>query len=186
MKRFLKLSVFAVLLLVMHIQHAYSLDATETLTETLERQVISAYIFKFGNYVIWPDKTFEDANSPMVIGVFDDEGVAKELERISAGHTSGNRPVHIQRINAKNLSTDVHILYLPKDVTSNLAAYRKAHPLAAVLFITNTTDGLSQGGIINFVRDNNKLRFDVSLIAAEENKIKLDASLLTVTRQIIK
>lgn len=151
----------------------------------LERQVKSAYIFKFGNYVTWPDKTFADASSPMIIGIVDDELIADELEKISVSHTSGNRPAVIKRLNAKNVEEKVHVLYVAQDINKYLSAYIAAHK-EATLLITDAVDGLSTGSIINFVHENNRLRFDVSLRAMEQQKVKLDASLLTVARQVVK
>jgi hypothetical protein len=160
---------------------AFAQDATE-----LERQVKAAYIFKFGNYVHWPDKTFADASSPMVIGIVDDEPLADELERISIGHTTGNRPAVIRRLNAKSAEERVHILYITQDINKYLSTYLTTFQQAPTLIITDAVDGLNAGSIINFVHENNRLRFDVSLRAMELYKIKLDASLLTVARQVAK
>jgi hypothetical protein len=159
----------------------FAQDATE-----LERQVKAAYIFKFGNYVHWPDKTFADTSSPMVIGIVDDEPLADELERISIGHATGNRPAVIRRLSGKNTDEKVHILYVAQDINKYLSSYVETFKQAPTLIITDATDGLNAGSIINFVHDNNRLRFDVSIRAMELYKIKLDASLLTVARQVIK
>ncbi|MBA3697153.1 MAG: YfiR family protein [Methylotenera sp.] len=172
--------VLGAMSILMNIQPAYAAS------EDLERQVISAYIFKFGNYITWPDNTFADSSSPIIIGIVEEESIANELETIASGHLTGNRSVIIKKLNPQNMNTDVHILYVPSGATKLLTTYRNAHPGAATLYITNTAAGLNSGGTINFVRDNNRLRFDVSLPAAEQNRIKLDASLLTVTRQVLK
>lgn len=152
----------------------------------LERQVKSAYIFKFGNYVRWPDKAFADAASPIVIGIIGDDLVAEELDKIAHKHSAGDRPVVIKHVSEKNLNEGVHILYIAHDVKKYLTDYRSANPQASTLYVTDTTDGITMGSAINFVRENERLRFDVSLPATEQNNIKLDASLLTVARRVIK
>lgn len=180
--KFARLAAFLLLsVLGFTTQHAYA----EGTNEALERQVKSAYIFKFGNYITWPENLFADGASPIIIGVIDDESLASELEKIAAGHQSGNRPVIIKKLNVKNLNMDVHILYVGNDANKLLTSYKNLHSGAPTLYITDALDGLSNGSIINFVHENNRVRFDVSLPAAEQNKIKLDASLLTVARQVI-
>ncbi len=152
----------------------------------LELRVKSTYIFKFGNYIKWPDKTFSDSASPIIIGIIGDDLVAEELNKIAIRHTVGNRPVVIKHVHEKNLNESVHILYIANDVKKFLTDYRNAHPQSPTLYISDTIDGIAMGSAINFVRDNNRLRFDVSLPAAEQSNIKLDASLLTVARKVIK
>jgi hypothetical protein len=169
-----------ILLSAMVVPSAYAQDSSD-----LERKVKAAYIFKFGNYIKWPDKTFADASSPMVIGIVDDEPLAEELERISIGHTTGNRPAVIKRLTSENVADKVHVLYIAQDINQYLSSYINAYP-SPTLFISDAVDGLHAGSIINFVHENNRLRFDVSLRTMELHKIKLEASLLTVARQVIK
>lgn len=97
-------------------------------SEDLERQVKSAYIFKFGNYVAWPDKTFAEASSPIVIGVVDDNLTADELEKIAKDHLTGSSPAVIKRLSSKNLSADVHILYVASDATQFINLIRMPIP----------------------------------------------------------
>ncbi|PPC94079.1 MAG: hypothetical protein CTY33_05755 [Methylotenera sp.] len=152
----------------------------------LERQVKSTYIFKFGNYIKWPDKAFSGPASPIVIGIIGDDLVAEELNKIATRHTAANRPVIIKQVNEGNLNEGVHILYIANDVKKYLTDYRNAHPHSPTLYISDTDDGIAMGSTINFVRVNDRLRFDVSLPATEQSNIKLDASLLTVARKVIK
>ncbi len=180
--KFARLSAFLLIsILGFYVQSAFAVGSSES----LERQVKSAYIFKFGNYIAWPDNLFADTNSPIIIGVVEDPLLANELEKIAIGHKTGNRTAIIKKLNAKNMDTEVHILYVANDASKLLNAYRSTHPQVPTLYITDTTEGLAMGSIINFAHDDNRLRFDVSLRAAEQNKIKLDASLLTVARQVI-
>lgn len=161
-------------------QNVYALESGDD----LERQVIAAYIYKFGDYISWPENTFRDTTSPIIIGVVDDEIVANELNKISQSHLLGNHPVVIKKLSSKNLVEDVHILYIANETTKSMTEYRTLHPQLPVLYISNTLDGLQSGSVINFVHDNNRLRFDISLATADINKIKISAPLLMVARKI--
>ncbi len=153
--------------------------------EDLERQVKSAFIFKFGNYVTWPETTFGEASSPIIIGIVDNESVAAELEKIATGHTAGNRPVVVKRLNGNDQISEVHILYIANDPAKYISKYKDVLQQPSTLYITDIVEGLSSGSVINFVRDENRIRFDVSLPAAEKSKIKLGGSLLTVARHVV-
>ena len=154
--------------------------------ENLEQNIKSAYIFKFGNYVTWPEKTFAEPSSPIIIGIVEDETIAAELEKIAADRKTGGRPVVIKRLFPQVFPSEVHILYVSNTAKNYLALYQNSLNHPSTLYITNTEEGFTLGSIINFVRDDDRIRFDVSLIAAENHKIKLDGSLLTVARHVIK
>ncbi len=174
--------IISLLTICFRTHHAIAKDAGDD----LQSQVKSAYIFKFANYITWPEKSFADLLSPVVIGVVDDEVIATELEKIAGSYTAANRTVLIRRLTAKQVSPEVHILYLNATSTAYLEFYQKMLHHPSTLYITDTVEGLNLGGVINFVRDDNRIRFDVSLPAAEKNKIKLDGSLLTVARNVLK
>jgi uncharacterized protein DUF4154 len=157
----------------------------EELNESLESQVKSAYIFKFCNYITWPETAFAEPASPIVIGVVGSELIANELEKIAANRLSGNRRVVIKRLDVTVIHSMVHILYLSNHYSKYMDSYRNALQMPPTLYITDTLEGLSFGSVINFVRDNDRVRFDISLKAAEQNKIKLDGSLLTVARNVL-
>ncbi len=174
---------WCMLIIVSHIQPAFALETGED----LERQVKSAFIFKFGNYVTWPEKSFAEATSPIIIGIVNDELMATEIEKIAAGYTAGNRPVVVKRLNLHpaDAASAVHIMYLNDASTKYIDVYQKALLQPPTLYITDTVEGLNSGGVINFVRDDSRVRFDVSMPAAAQNNLKLDSSLLTVARHVL-
>ena len=55
-----------------------------------------------------------------------------------------------------------------------------------MLGVTENEQGLPPGSAIKFVLDNNRVRFDVSLPAAERNNLQLSAGLLSVARKVNK
>ena len=154
-------------------------------TPDIVRQVKAAYLFKFGNYVLWPPQTFANDQSPIVIGVVAEDRLADELERIAVGRTISTRPVAIKRLQPGEMVSGVHILFIGQGEASpsNWLLPLKGQP---VLGVTEGESGLVPGGAINFVLDNNRVRFDVSLAAAEQNHLQLSAALLSVARKVKK
>ena len=155
-------------------------------TEDIVRQVKAAYLFKLGNYVLWPPRTFEHDQSPVVIGIVAENRMADELERIAVGRTISKRPVSIRRLQTGEAVSGVHILFIGR--AAELPASNWLMPLQGepVLGVTENEQGLPPGSAINFVLDNNRVRFDVSLPAAERNNLQLSAGLLSVARKVNK
>ena len=178
--------IIVLLLLLGGLLHLLPAQAQDHNTEDIIRQVKAAYLFKFGNYVLWPAQTFDSAQSPVVIGVVADDHMADELARIAAGRTISQRPVSVRRLQYGEPVSGVHILFIGHETTqpvSSLLAPLRGEP---VLGVTEEDRGLMPGGIINFVLDNNRIRFDVSLAAAEQNHLQLSAALLSVARKVEK
>jgi hypothetical protein len=172
------------LLLLGSLFHLSPLQAQDHSTEDIVRQVKAAYLFKFGNYVLWPAQTFASDQSPIVIGVVAEDRMADELTRIAAGRTISQRPVSIRRLQYGEPVSGVHILFIGHETEqspSNLLKPLRGEP---VLGVTEEDRGLMPGGIINFVLDNNRVRFDVSLAAAEQNHLQLSAALRSVARKV--
>ena len=56
----------------------------------------------------------------------------------------------------------------------------------AQLTVTECDGGLRSGSVINFTIVDDRVRFDVSLDAAEKNNVKLSSRLLTVANRVQK
>jgi hypothetical protein len=147
-----------------------------------EHQIKAAYLFKFGAYVEWPPESFQDAASPIVIGVAGDPALARELERVIGSRTMNGRAVEIRQLKPGEDFDDLHILFLGRSQIGRLgAAASRPRPM---LIVTDSSDGLDQGSVINFVSAGNRVRFEVSLDAAKRNSLKIAAPLLAVAMKV--
>lgn len=159
--------------------------ALNALAGQFEYQVKAAFLYKFGAYVEWPEQTFAQANSPVIIGVMGSDAVADELAQMSSGRNINGRPVNVRKLHQGDAITGLHILFIARTDSSRMAATLTAAKGLPLLVVTETDPPLMSGGVINFVIDGEKVRFDVALPSAEVNNIKLSARLLTVARKVI-
>jgi hypothetical protein len=147
-----------------------------------EHQIKAAYLFKFGAYVEWPPDSFRDAASPIVIGVAGDPALAQELERVIGSRTMNGRAVEVRQPKPGEDFGDLHILFLGRSQIGRLGtAASRPRPM---LIVTDSSDGLGQGSVINFVSAGNRVRFEVSLDAAKRNSLKIAAPLLAVAMKV--
>jgi hypothetical protein len=151
----------------------------------LERRVKAAFLFKFLGYADFPAGAFADASSPVTIGVVGADDLAAELARIVAGRSVGGRPVIVRSVRESELQTPLQLLFIAgSDPLRVGRVLRQAG--AAMLVVTECDNGLQQGSAINFRIIDERVRFDVSLDAAERNGIKLSSRLLTVANRVQK
>lgn len=152
--------------------------------EISQQQVEAAYLYKFGGYVTWPDNTFAAPDSPIVIGVAQADALAEELSALVAGHTIGNRPVVVRHIHDGGPLTGVNILFIGDGKSAEAGDLIEASHGKPILVVTEGTDGLAAGGAVSFVVVDERVRFDVSLDAVQQNGLKLSALLLSVAHAV--
>ncbi|MDB5754227.1 MAG: hypothetical protein JWR56_655 [Massilia sp.] len=150
----------------------------------LERNVKAAFLYKFLGYVDYPDSALPTTGEPLVIGVLGDDEVAEELRRISTGRSMNGRAVAVRKLRANDAPGKVHLLFIgdgdAADIDKALAAVRQA----PVLTVTETSRNLRQDSVINFRVVEERVRFEVSLDAAERNNLKLSSRLLAVAYKV--
>lgn len=151
-------------------------------SRSIERSVKAAFLYKFLGYTEFPAAAFEDAASPVVIGVVDADEMAAELTRIVAGRTVGTRPIVVRAMKDGEPATGVHLLFLSSSASARVSRDAQ-QPL---LVVTESDRGLAQGSVINFRIIDQRVRFDVSLEAADRHHVKLSSRLLTVAHQVHK
>lgn len=152
--------------------------------EVSQQQVEAAYLYKFGGYVTWPDKAFAASDSPIVIGVAQADALADELTALVAGHSIGSRPVVVRRIHDGDALSGVHILFIGDGKSAASDGLLEASRGRPILVVTEGDRGLSEGGAVSFVVVDDRVRFDVSLGAVQQNGLKLSALLLSVAHTV--
>ncbi len=153
---------------------------------SLERKVKAAFLYKFLGYAEFPASALGEAGAPVVIGVIDADELAAELTRIVSGRTVGARPIAVKVFREHDAPSGVHLLFVGGGDAQKVRTALRAVASAPVLLVTESDDGLRQGSVINFRIIDERVRFDVSLGAAEKNSVKLSSRLLTVANHVHK
>jgi len=147
-------------------------------------QVKAAYLYRFVNYIDWPDTAFANPSSPLVIGVAGADAVYAELGRVLAGRTAHGRAVAPRRLAAGDSLEGVHVLF-----TGDAALLRGPWVQRArdrpVLLVSDVPQGLESGSVLNFVLVDQHLRFEASLNAAERAGLKVSSRLLALAQRVV-
>ena len=152
--------------------------------QALEHEVKAAYLFRFLSFVEWPQSSFARPDSPIVIGVLGGEDVLEELREIVPGRVVQGRPVAAQRIalDARQASlAGVHVLFVGREASAQLA---RLGPVRGVLVVSDAERGLDQGAVVNFVRSEGRVRFEVAVDAAEQRELRISSRMLAVASNV--
>lgn len=162
---------------------AAGLDALPGNAGNVERNVKAAFLYKFLGYVEFGPG--QDASGPLTVGVMGADDIAAELSRLTAGRTIGTRGIAVRTVREGEPLAGLHMLFLDAAAERPAAVLRAARE-AGVLGVTEADSGLQQGSVINFRVVAQRVRFEVSLPAAEKSGIRLSSRLLSVAHYVQK
>lgn len=160
---------------------ASSLRATVAQDHT-EYQVKAAFLFNFAKFVTWPPPSFGDPGSPIVIGVLGDDPFGDDLKRVVNTQRVQGRPIEIMRGQTAAMLAKCHIIFVSASertrLRQHLAALREARSHA--LTVSDAEDFLSFGGMIRFVVDQKKVRFEIAAENAAASALTISSKLLSL------
>lgn len=151
---------------------------------TLENNVKAAFLYKFLGYVDYPEAAVPAAGEPLVIGVLGADEVADELHRIAAGRSMNGRAVVVRKLSNPEAPGKVHLLFIGEEDSGETEKALAAVRHAPVLTVTETGRNLRHDSVINFRVVEERVRFEVSLEAAEKHNLKLSSRLLAVAYKV--
>lgn len=145
------------------------------------QRIKAAFLYKFLSYVEWPASAIADDATPIVIGVIGADDIADELRAIVAGRTLNRHPIEVRTLDgAQPLPATLRVLFVGRDDPALLARLAPQAQRQAILLVTDFTDGLDRGSVINLVLRDNHVRFEVSLDAAQRSGLKVSSRMLAV------
>ena len=150
-----------------------------------EYRVKAAFLYKFGSYVEWPERTFPKPDSALTIGVMGADALADELAQIVSGRSVNGRPVQVRRLRPTDAVAGLHMLFVGRGDDGRLAEIFAAAKGHSVLTVTESENALRLGSVINFVVVDDKVRFDVALAPADLGSLKISSRLLAVARKVV-
>jgi hypothetical protein len=151
---------------------------------TLEDRVKAAYLYKFAGFVEWPAKSFTRPDTPVTIAVLGADPVVMELNQAVAGRTVNDRPLAVRRLRTGDSLAGVHILFVGKSESARLTQLAQATQPRSILTVTESDGALEQGSVINFVRADRRVRFEISVESAEKSGLRLSSRLLAVAQDV--
>lgn len=155
--------------------------AAPAMVESPEYAVKAAFLVKFGSYVEWPANTFATDKTPLVIGIVGGDPLGSTLDSLATGRTIDGRPMEIARSQLIDQMKGEQILFISQSEKEKMAKIAARLEGKKVLTVAEFDD---PNIIIQFVTENDKVRFDINLDQANRVGLKLSSKLLSVARNI--
>ena len=145
--------------------------------------VKAAYLYNFGRFVEWPDSvaTKSDSFNVCVLG---QDPFGPALDATLAGETIGGKNVTARRISSPQEAVNCRILFMSSEEGSRLSKIMEALDKGSVLTVSDMPQFSQRGGMIQFVLEGKKVRFEVNLTAVQRAGLSLSSELLKVATTV--
>ena len=160
---------------------AASLFAAPAQDAPSEYQLKAAFLFNFAKFVDWPAGAFPKPDSPFVIGVLGENPFEAHLENTLRHKTINGRPIVHRLVKSTEEARHVHVLYISASETKRMRDILKELNHAPVLTVGETEGFVAEGGMIGFVREGKKIRFQIDDESARAANLKINSKLLSLS-----
>jgi YfiR/HmsC-like len=150
-----------------------------------EYQVKAAFLFNFARFVDWPAEAFPNADSALQICILGQDPFGRDFEQMIEDKSVNGHRIEIAHPEGVPQARACQILFIAASEKPRLREILLGLKGASVLTVGDTPSFTQMGGIINFVLDDNRVRFEINQKAAELAHLKLSARLLTVAKLVL-
>ncbi|MDP9052919.1 MAG: YfiR family protein [Acidobacteriota bacterium] len=157
------------------------LTASATGADQLEYQVKAAFLLNFTRFVEWPPESAGASAASICISGADPFGGV--IDQMVAGETLQGRRLEVLRVH-RPFPASCRVLFIngPEKNVSGLLE----PPEPGVLTVSEEAGFLREGGIIQFVVEKHRVRFDINQSAAAKAGLKISSKLLSIARSVEK
>lgn len=177
---FVKLSPILVALLL---TYGIALAQNPPLTES---KLKAAFLFNFAKFVEWPPAAFAATNSPITIGILGDNPFGSDLEDIVRDKTINNRSIVIKTLHSVTQSTNCQVLFFGTTEKKRMEEMIASLGNASILTVGDGDPFTETGGMINFIKEGNKIRFRINEVAAQHAGLKISSKLLSLASRTVR
>ena len=147
-----------------------------------EYQVKAVYLFNFSRFVDWPQQLSTD--SAFAICVLGRDPFGAALDAALAGESVGGKSVVARRVSQAEEAAGCRIVYISTSEEGRLKEILAVFDRASMLTVSDIPRFSQRGGMIQFVLQGDRVRFEVNLTSAAGAGLRLSADLLKVATAV--
>lgn len=164
MKRVLQMGMLCVLLIGTHFSKAQ-----------VNYKLHSIFIYKFTQYIEWPDKA---SGGEFIIGVVGSSPIQAELEALAATKKVGTKTIVVKKLSPTADLSACHIIFLAEGQSSHLSTIAGKISGKPILLISEVTNGAKKGAGINLIIVDDKMKFEMNKGQIEKQGLKVSGDLI--------
>jgi hypothetical protein len=150
-----------------------------------EYQLKAQYLTDFGRFVKkWGNRPMPGPDESFDICVLGQDPFGQALDIAVRGENIGGAPLVVRRIAQPLDATGCRILFVGASEAGQLPAIFNTLGTAAVLTVSDIPGFVKDGGIVEFIPEGNRVKFEINLASAQRAGLSLSSDLLKVARVV--
>lgn len=135
----------------------------------------ASYIYNIAKLVEWKDPAM--SSGTFIIGVIGGANLYQEMIKKYSTKSIGTQPIEVRKLPRSSTVDRCHILFVGQsDIALMPEIYRNLVG-KSTLIITEYPDALEDGSVANFVRTDNTLKYEMSVVNARKHKLEVALTL---------
>jgi hypothetical protein len=149
-----------------------------------EYQLKAVFLYRFTQFVDWPASAFPSPESPIVIGVLGRNPFAGYLQAAVRDERVGRRRMLVQYFQRPQDVRNCQILFISASEQGHLEKILADLKGQSILTVGEGKDFALRGGMIQFVTEQNHIRFRINLGAARAAHLQISSKLLELAEVV--
>jgi len=149
-----------------------------------EYEVKATYLYNFGRFVDWPPKVTQNQSGSFSICVLGQDPFGPALNATLSDETVAGKRVVAKRVPTPQDAVNCRVLFISSSEHARLKQILMTLADASVLTVSDLPQFTQRGGMVQFILEGNRVRFEVNLAAAEHAGLSLSSELLKVAMNV--
>ena len=146
-----------------------------------EYEVKAAFLYNFARFVEWPlDASGVDGT--FVVTVLGRDPFGSALDDTLRGKKIDDKRVVVRRVSRSEDVGRSHIVFISDSEKDRLPAILKSLDAAPVLTVGDMNQFAERGGVIRFKVDQDRIRLEINVAAAQRSRLRISSQLLKLAR----
>ena len=145
-------------------------------TQVSEYRVKTAFLYNFSRFVTWPEATLQD-HPEFTLCVIGTDPFGTQLDSLT-GKTVQDNTLVVRRLSSLAMVDDCQLVYIGEN--TELTEVLLLLGEQPVLTVSDVAGFIEQGGIIQFMLIQNKVRFRINVAAANTAGLSVSSKLLSL------
>lgn len=176
-RAFTALKVFRCSLLGVALLQAPQYATAQSLSSR-EYEIKAAFLYNFIKYIDWPR-----SGDTITIGVLGGNPFGSALVPLNGKVVKGHRVI-VRELDSVRDAQNCQIMFVSSSERQRLAEIFENSKNAHVLTVGEMQGFAEGGGIINFIEENNKVRFEINAEAARRTGLTISSELLKLAKLV--
>ncbi len=148
-----------------------------------EYRIKAAFLLNFARFIEWPSRHVPREQAPFVFGFIGRETDGAWMKSLETQHIHGHPAIVKHFHNIEEIGF-CHVLFIDRSMDKLLEKIIEAIGSKPIVCVGDSRNFALRGGMINFIKINDRLRFEMNLNAAHRSGLKISSRLLKLGRII--